>query len=230
MGKDFVIQIPQTIVRDKNISNRSFVLLAKLIQIYHIQPGDNKNLTFSIRHRDVMYYVNLPNRKKFVECLKELHSHKLIENEISALPKKNGLEITLSSKVIPKLNKGELFVQLENYILNKCIIDKIGHTGVRILYYIMSYINYREQGKDHCYASVASMSEGLGISEKTFIKYIKILEKVNFIKVVRHPARQSYMEDKNGVEGLLFERLNNDYYIKHDNFKKYIDKQSTLLN
>lgn len=230
MAKDFKIQIPQSIVRDKNVSDRSFVLLGKIIQAYYTQPSNSKGLTFSIDHRQFMYFTNLPNRKKFVECLKELYKHGFITNEIIALPKKKGLEITLSMSVIPEFNKKQLFVQLESYVLNRSIIEEVGHTGVRILYYIMSYINYKTKGKDHCYASVILMSTDLGMTEKTFIKYIKILEKVKFVKVVRHPAKPFYKEDKNGNENLLFERLNNDYYIKHENFKKFFEKQGILIH
>lgn len=232
MGKDFKIQVPQSIVRNKDISDREFVLLAKLIQAYYTQPGNNKELTFTIDHKQIMHFTNLPNRKKFVECLKGLHQHGLIINEIKSLPKKNGLEITLSQIVIPELNKDkkQMFVQLESYVLHRNIIEKVGHTGVRILYYIMSFINYKQTGKDHCYASIIGMAEELGITEKTFIKYIKILEQIKFIRVKRHPAKPFYKDDKHGNEKLLFERLNNEYYIKHDNFKKYIEKQSSLLH
>lgn len=229
MDNVFKVQIPQFIVRNGTISDRSFILLAKLIQTYYMQPGEKK-LTFSINHKQMMYFTNLPNRKKFVECLKELYSHGLIENEITSLPKKNGLEISLSQVVIPELNKDSYFVQLENYVLHKYILEEIGHTGVRILYYIMSYINYKTLGKDKCFASVETMSNDLGITEKTFIKYTKKLEKVKFIKVKRHPVKMEYKDDKNGMENLLFDRLPNEYRIKHDNFKKFVDKQTTLIH
>lgn len=230
MRKDFKIQVPQSIVRNKDITDREFVLLAKLIQAYYTQPGNEKELTFTIDHKQIMYFTNLPNRKKFVECLKELHKHGLITNKIQSLPKKNGLEITLSQNVIPELNKKQLFVQLESYVLHRSIIEKVGHTGVRVLYYIKSYINYKQLGKDHCYASEKLMANNLGLTEKTIIKYIKILEKIKLIKIKRYPAKTSYRVDKNGNENLLFERPNNDIYIKHENFKKYIDKQTTLLH
>jgi ssDNA-specific exonuclease RecJ len=230
MTNTFKIQVPQSIVRDNTLSDRAFVLLAKLIQSYYSQRTDNKQLTFSIKHKDIMYFTNLPNRKKFVECLKELHKFGYITNEIKSLPKKNGLEIELSKKIIPEFNKKQMFVQLESYVLHRGIIEAVGHTGVRILYYITSYINYKEIGKDHCYASIQRIAEGLGITEKTFIKYTKMLEKLKFIRVVRHKVTVTEQYDKNGNELLLFERLNNDYYIKHDNFKKYIDKQVALIH
>lgn len=229
MGKDFKIQVPQTIVRNKDISDRAFVLLGKLIHGYYTQKGE-KNLTFSIDHKYYMFITNLLNRKKFVECLKELYKHEIIENEIKSLPKKKGLSITLSSKVIPELNKKQIFVQLETYAIHRSIIEKVGHTGVRLLYYIMSWINYKMKDKDKCYASEERMAEDLGLTEKTIIKYIKILEKEKFIKVKRHPAKPILNEDKNGNQGMLFQRLNNEYKIKHDNFKKYIDKQTNLIH
>ena len=231
MGKDFKIQIPQSIVRNKDISDRSFVLLAKLIQAYYTQPSDKKELTFAIPHKQIMYFTNLTNRKKFKECLDELYKHGLILNELpSTLPKKNGLEITLSKDVIVGLTKKQIFVQLESYVLHRSIIEKVGHTGVRLLYYMMSYINYKTVGKDKCYASEKLMATDLGVTEKTIYNYIQILEKVKFIKVKRHPATPCYKVDKNGNENLLFERPNNEYRINHDKFKKYIEKQTNLIH
>lgn len=230
MANVFKVQIPQHIVRNSNISDRAFVLLAKLIQAYYQQPGDNKQLTFTINHKLIMEYTNLPNRKKFVDCLKELHKQGYITNEIGNLPKKKGLEITLSKNVIAEFNKGQYFVQLEHYAIHKIVIEAIGHTGVKILYYIMSYINLRNPKKDKCFASVETIISDLGISNKTLKRYIDKMEKIKFIKVTRHKAETGYTLDKNGNENLLFyDRRPNEYRIRRDKFKPYIDKQLKLI-
>jgi hypothetical protein len=234
MANEFKIQIPQHIVRNSDpetelLTDKEFVLLAKLIQAYYTQPENSKQLTFEIPYKAFMHFVDINHKRTFKECLHGLFEKKMLTEEIVDLPRKGGLSISLSKNVIPEFNKGQLFVQLESFVLHRVIIEKVGHSGIRILYYIMSYINYTQTGKDHCYASVIRMSNDLGISEKTFIKYTTILEKVKLIRVVRHKPETNYKDDKNGNEGLLFNRWNNHYYINHDQFKKVIADSASLV-
>lgn len=224
-AEDFKIQIPQSIVRDKRISSRTFVVLGKLIQRYYMQPNDKKELTFSLDHKGLMYQTEISTTRILLGCLKEMHSFGVIENEINTIPRKNKLIVTISNKVVPELNDEQLFVQLENYVFHRSIIKEIGYVGIRILYYIRSYINYKTLGKDHSFVSLKKMANDLGISDTTLKKYIKKLEKNEFIKVERHKAKQIWKEDRYGIEGLLWERLNNNYYINHENFKRFVEER-----
>lgn len=220
MGNEFKIQIPQSIVRNNEVSDKEFVLLGKLIQIYKSQPGEDKNLTYTIKsYKKLMNYINITDQRTFRECLNGLYQKELITEDIIRLPRNGNLTISLSQKVIPDLNEGQMFTQLESAVLNMSVIEKVGHTGVRILYYLKSWINYSQYGKDHCYASVERMSDELGASEKTFIKYIQILEKVNFIKVKRFEPKQ---------DDFLLERWNNHYFILHENIKKFIENNTSM--
>lgn len=230
MTKEFKIQVPQSIVRSSDISDKDFVLLTKLIQLYQSQSGINKNLTFTIvSYKRLMNFINMVDRRTFVACLKSLYKNKLITEEIISLPRNGKLTITLSPIVVPDLNKGQMFTQFEHGVVSMSVIEKVGHTGVRLLYYLKSWINYKQVGKDHCYASVERMSNDIGVTEKTFIKYIVILEKAKFIKVVRHDNYLEYKDDKNGNENLLIDRWNNHYFIKHDNIKKFIESSTSLV-
>lgn len=239
MSTPFKIQIPQSIVRnseDVKLNDKQFVLLAKLIQFYKSQPEKEKSLTFTIiSYKKLMNYIDITDQRTFVDCLKGLVEKKLITNEIKRLPRDGKLTITLSPTVIPDLNKGQMFTQLESEVVNMSVIEKVGHTGVRILYYIMSWINYKQKitgrprGKDHCYASVERMSKDIGVSEKTFIKYVGILEDVEFIKVVRHEIHDGHKVDKNGNENLLLDRWNNHYFINHDKIKKFAEKSTSMV-
>lgn len=231
MTKEFQIQIPQSIVRSPEINSKSFVLLAKLIQQYNSQPEYNKNLTFTLKsYTKFMNFTDIANKKTFKKCLDDLIDKGLITNEINSLPRNGQLTITLSSDVIPELNKGQMFTQLESGVLNMSVIEEIGHVGVRILYYIKSWINYNQRGKDHCYASVERMAKDINVTEKTFIKYIKILEELKFIKVKRFDIRnENFKTDKNGNESLLMDRWNNHYFIKLENIKKFNEKSNKLI-
>jgi hypothetical protein len=155
MSNDFKIQIPQSIVRSNKISDKEFVLLAKLIQTYKSQPGDEKSLTFTIiSYKKLMNYVNITDQRTFTACLKGLSKNNYITNEINRLPRNEKLTISLSTNVIPELTDEKLFTQLESWVINMSVIEKVGHTGVRMLYYLMSWINYTQSGKDHCYANI----------------------------------------------------------------------------
>ncbi|UYZ01188.1 helix-turn-helix domain-containing protein [Peribacillus frigoritolerans] len=231
MAKEFKIQIPQSIVRNPEINSKSFVLLAKLIQQYNSQPENTKSLTFTFKsYPKFMNFVDIANKKTFKKSLDDLIEKGLVTNKIKALPRNGQLTITLSPNVITDLNKGQMFTQMESGVLNMSIIEEIGHVGVRILYYIMSWINYQKPGKDHCYASVERMAKDIAVTEKTFIKYIKILEELKFIRVKRFDIRnENFKTDKNGNESLLLDRWNNHYFIKHDNIKKFNEKSSKLI-
>ncbi|CEG31423.1 RepB family plasmid replication initiator protein [Peribacillus simplex] len=226
MAKEFKIQIPQDIVRNPEINSKSFVLLAKLIQQYYRQKSDERNLTFTIKnYKMLLNFTNITDRRTFSDCLRILNEKGLIKSIVKPLPRNGELTVGLSPEVIPELNKDkeQVFTQFEYWILNMSVIEEIGHTGVRIMYYIMSWINYKKVGKDHCYASVVRMSKDLGIAEKTFIQYIKQLEKLKFISVKRFDNYSSYKDDKNGNENLLLDRWNNHYFLEQKNIRKFVD-------
>lgn len=222
-NKVFKVQLPQSIVRDSVIKDKEFVLLARLIQAYY--TTGTKDLTFTVDYNAVKHHSFIDNQRKFKECLENLESKKVLTMKNKTLPRNGNLTITLSKEVIPELNEGMRFVQLESTVLNRAFIKRVGHTGIKILYHIMSYINYEKKGKDHCYASIERMSTDIGVSDKTFRKYLDVMEKERFIKVIRHGAEANYFIDKNGNEGLLYDRWNNHYYIRPEIIAEFVKQR-----
>lgn len=223
---EFKIQIPQHIVRNDQLNDKDFIVLAKLIQTYYSQSQSSRELTFNVSSQGLLHYCKLSDNRQLDKALSNLNTHNVIKNKVLKISKV--ITITLSDKIIPEFNDKMLFVQMEYYIFNRNVLDKVGHKGVRILYQIMSYINYKTN-KDHCYASVERMSKDIGISDKTYRTYLNKLEKAKFIRVKRHEPTTEYFIDKNGVEGLLFDRWNNHYYIRHDKIKQFAEKSNLLL-
>lgn len=224
MGKEFQIQIPQDIVRGNLIDDRAFVVLAKLIQAYYSQARSERSLTFEINRKSFMFYCRLSDNKQLKASLKQLYESQLILNEITEFSRTAELTIALSEKVIPELNKGQMFVQLGSSVLHGTVIDAIKYKGIRILYHLMSYINYNKPNKDHCYASIKRMCSDMGMKESSFKNYIKKLEDLKFIRVKRHDFTQEYYDDKHGIEGALLQRWNNHYFIKYENIKKFAEE------
>jgi hypothetical protein len=228
MGKDFKIQVPQYIVRNIGItiSDMSFVLLAKLIQVYYSQTKETKSLTFEFYHKTIMFYLNIGDNRTFKKYLYELYDAGLIVSEkVETLPTNENITITLSKKVIPEFNKGEMFTQLEGFVLNNLIIKKINYSGVRLLYYIKSFINYKKIGKEKAYPSEIRMENDLNITRKTIIEHLKLLEEIKFIKIKRYPSKVESNFNEYDQEIYTLKRPNNEYTINLENIKKYIEKR-----
>lgn len=225
----FKVQVPTEIVRSKEYTDKEFVLLAKLIHIYYMIPEEQKSLTFGIKHKDVMFYTGIKDNDTFKKSLKGLYEKNAIKNEIISLPRKGGIEISLNEEVIPEMNQNGYFTQLQSEVLSKNAIDVVGHNGVRLLYYYQSYINTNDPKKTFCFVAEVTTAEDLGITEKTVIKYNKLLEKNKFIKIERHKVEQNYYTTKKGNESYLFTKYNNHYYIKYKNISSFCEKTSGLL-
>lgn len=239
MTKDFKIQIPTQIVRSKKITTGEFILCAKLIQAYYSQAGDEKPLTFTIDHKYIMHYLDFKDNKTFKMHLKGLCAKGLIESKLYdkekksvELPRKGGLEITLNKIVVPEFNKERgYFTQLPYIVLNREVIEAVGHVGVRLLYYFKSYINAKEHTKQYCFASEETIADDLGIAKKTVIKYNKLLAKWKFIKIDKHELENTYTytPTQNGKEKYLYTRYNNHYFIRMDKIEKYCEESRPLL-
>ncbi len=223
MSKKFKVQIPTKIVRSNSLTAIEFVLLAKLIQAYYIPT--KKSLTIPIDHKAIMYFLLIKDQATLKKHLKTLFEKGIIENEIETLPRKGALEINLNKNVIPELNKEGLFTQMPVTVLNREIIEAVGHVGVRMLYYYKSFINLKQPTKQFCFVSEETTSEDLGITEKTVIKYNKILEKRKFIKIEKHKSQNEY----NYQDRYVYYRYNNHYFIRQDKIDEFCEKSTSLL-
>ncbi|ETI68133.1 hypothetical protein [Neobacillus vireti] len=221
----FKIQVPTEIVKNKEYSDKEFVLLAKLIQIYYRIPETQKSLTFGILHKDVMFYSGIKDNDTFKETLKGLYDKGAIKNKVETLPRKGGIEIILNEEVIPQMNKEGFFTQLSSEVLNKNIIDAVGHSGIRLLYFYKSYINSKTN-KNHCYVAEETTAEILGMTKKTVIKYNKLLQKHKLLKIEKHESEHAYYTTKKGTESYLFTKYNNHYFIRYENIENFSEKSA----
>lgn len=221
----FNVQIPKEIVHDPNITGCSFVLLAKLIQLYY-QKG--KKLNLSINHNGLKFILMINDNKTLKKSLMNLHEQGYISSEFheqSALPRKKPLEIKLSKKCIAELNK-KPFVQFTQSLLEKEVIESIGYIGVRLLYYYKSYINTTDYYKSKCYVSEDTTAEHLNITRKTIIRYNRILENRKFLKIKQFKLSKmdcEYKQNKNGMEVISFEKYNNHYSVNEEMIDKYLE-------
>lgn len=231
MVKEFKIQLPTQIVRSNKFTAGEFILLAKLIQAYYTQSGDGKSLTYNIDHKAFMHFLFFKDNKTFKNNLEGLYKKKIIENEIDKLPRKGGLEITLNKLVIPEFNKKRgYFTQLPYFVLNREVIEAVGHVGVRLLYYYKSYINAKDYTKQFCFVAESTTAEDLSITEKTVIKYNKLLAARKFVKIEKHELNtNNEYTTINGKDKLLFTKYNNHYILKMDNVEKFCEESRALL-
>lgn len=228
MAKQFEIQIPTQVVRSKKITSSEFILIAKMLQAYYSQTGKEKSLTFSIDHKAIMYLLFFRDNKTFKKTLDGLYEKKLIENKVESLPRKGGLEITLNELVVPELNKKRgYFTQLPYFVLNREVIEAVGHVGVRLLYYYKSYINAKDNSKQFCFVAETTTAEDLNITEKTVIKYNKFLASRKFIKIEKHKLQDNgfYSNDNK----ILFTKYNNHYFLRMDKIDEFCEEYRALL-
>lgn len=158
------------------------------------------------------------------KCLNRLHEEGLVHEEVSTLPKNDYLIIKLNT-YFTKPNEDYMFAQLPHIVFNKVMIEELGNHGVRILYFIRSYINSVEF--DSCWTSIDTISKQTGISRNTVMKYIQLLDEKKLIKTLKKEidtVAQYIYYDKNGNERVGMSRYNNNYFIKMENIEKLHDK------
>ena len=218
MKENFKIQIPNSIVRSSTFSPVEFVIIGNLIQAYYMQPGDNKQCIFQIDHSLFMCHSKVKKNETFKKYLSNLYNNGIILNEIEKLPRKEGLEIHIN----PNLINPEYFTQMDYTTISRKVIDKVGHTGIRLLYYYESFIN-RKENKQFTFVSVETIQKETGLSNKTITEYNKKLKAAYFIKVETNPLEHEYFTTKKG-ERLLFTKYNNHYYVKQENINKFVNK------
>lgn len=225
-SKVFQIQVPQQLIRNKNFSDSAFVMYAKLIQIYYLTGRES---VIPVDHRMIMYQLNIRDNKRFKRIMDELYKKKLIKTKLGALPRKGYMEIEINTFFdLKKQNKDKedrfFYAQLPYHVLEYPVLNAIGVTGVRLLYYYESYIN-RKQGKEFAYPSYETIMEETGLADKTLTKYNNILVKHKFIKIIKHQLQCTYEYIKKDTGEILnYIRHNNHYYVYPERIIKYHNK------
>lgn len=222
----FKIQVPTEIVRNNKINALEFVLLSKLIQAYYLCGKVDE---FELDHKNLMYLLNIGDNNTFKKVMNKLFVHGYLLSEIKSLPRKGAITVKMNVNVIPELNKNMMFTQLTKDVLHKSIIDTVGYIGVRLIYYYQSYINHKEEKKNHCYAAEETIAFDIGITKKTVIEYNKKLSKNKFVKIVSHDLNDTgeYVR-KDDNEIIYYNKYNNHYFVKEDKISEFVSRNQSL--
>ncbi|EMI09230.1 hypothetical protein [Anoxybacillus gonensis] len=216
--KMFQIQIADRIIRSPKIDSTAFVLYGKLIQLYRLKGGVSD--TIEIDHAALKYFLNIKSNQKLKSALNALYSAKLIKTKIDALPKNQPLRIEINSffdlKKAGKTKEDRFtYTQMPYILLERSMIEKIGHAGVRLLYYFESYINRtKEFTKQFCFTSLVTIQKEIGLTENTILKYVDILKKNKLISVTKHKFEFAGYDD---LDNVVFTKYNNHYYVHIEN-------------
>lgn len=221
----FKIQVPTEVIKNPTISHETFLVYCKLIQHYFVHKGESEKL--KIDHRKFMYFCSIKSNPTFKKSLAQLYENDLIENQIDTLPKVGMIEIILNKKYVDR-NKDFSFTQFTYEIFDKNVIDTIKYEGIRLLYYLKSYIN---KPTDYCFSSRETISNEIGSNPKTVDKHIKLLKSNYLIKVEKHELHKTeyFVTDEFGNDKAEYVKFNNHYFLRMDKLEEFIVKMKEKM-
>lgn len=223
--KMFQIQIADKIIRSTQIDCVAFVLYAKLIQLYRLKGGVSD--TIEIDHAALKYFLIIKSNQKLKTAINTLYDAKLIRTKIDTLPKNQPLQIEINSffdlKKAGKTKEDRFsYTQMPYILLDRRMIETLGHAGIRLLYYFESYIN-RTKTFSFCFTSLETIQKEIDLSENTILKYIDILKKNKLITVKKHKLEFTYSYDAY-TNKAYFTKYNNHYMVNIENIHKLYEK------
>lgn len=239
----FLIQIPNRVIRAKELDDVTFFVYCKLIQIYWMKFGKKNPL--EIDHSALKYHTGIKTNEKLKQCLVKLYECKLIKTNINEtlknkkgiaeLPKDSPIYIELNTffdkEKLEEINKTRTkkgkkekkyyFAQLPCELLDVRVLRLLKYTGIRLLYYYQSYMKHTKT-EPFAFPSFLTIEKEIGITDNTIKKYNDILSKFKLIKVVKNRKKDSsydYNDDFSHVK-----RFNNHYYVMSDHIVVLLNK------
>lgn len=194
-----LLQIGRSIIKDKNLSATDFTLYAYLKMMNSIITDS----VLVISRNKLMDYVKIIDKRTLTKSIENLIKYGAI---FSSGYKSGNFNIALNKELF--ICESD-FAQLPtNLLIN--FLEKIDHTGFRLLYYYESFIN-RSSGEENmfCYPSYEEITRTLGISDPTLTKYNKILEDNKLLRITKHFIRTESTVKNDSL--VLFKRYNNHY-------------------
>lgn len=218
---NFKIQIPTDVVRDPTITSLDFVLLANFIYLYN--RNSKKSLAIQVNLNEQKFYLGINDNRTLKKSLDNLYKQGYLQSNITTIPRGNLTEITLTDKAINITNN---FVQLDYNILHYNMVSLIGHHGIRLMYYYVSYINKKKK-QLQCYTSMVTIQEQLGLTKPTIIKTNELLIKHNLIKKQTF-AIENNLHCKLEQEVYQFNKYNNHYSVNEKQISKLTKKKQKI--
>jgi hypothetical protein len=142
-------------------------------------------------------------------AFKNLQEQQYILNNVKVI-NKTLMSIHLNIK---KLERGNWFTQLPKSLLTK--MDKIGHRGIRLLYYYESYINRNDRNKpssQFTFVGFEKITEHTGIGKDAIDKYNQILVKEKFLHIEKH--KSDYTGQYTDDDKQVWTKYNNHYDVE----------------
>ncbi|MGM7720526.1 hypothetical protein [Metabacillus sp. Hm71] len=209
--KGLRVRVPTNIVRnsDIQIGNGEFQLYVKLCFLRFRNYEDDK---ITLDHKKLMCNLGINDSRTFKKRLSNLHTSKLINNEIVKLPRSGCIDIEFNSKMLDSKHFTLMNAKVFDYI------DKIDEHAFRLLFYYKSHINKDDKDKDRsfCYVGYDTLVKNLKMSKKTIASANELLKKEKLIKVEKHKLCTDYQYDEN--DELVYDRYNNHYKINNEMF------------
>ena len=145
----------------------------------------------------------------FKNYLQNLKKQKIIMNDEIKIDRKGRLPLLINDGLI----KGKTFTSMPVKLMNRMI--EITRIGFRLMFYYQSFINTRDgSNKIYAYPPIKKICDDLRLSEKTVIKYNKLLEKNRLLKV--EPSKIKF--EGYDLENIpIFQKHNNHYYVLLEN-------------
>lgn len=207
------VLIPDCIIRNEEgivINSKEFMLYYYL-KILH---DKQKSLKVKLNHNQYMCKFGIKANSTFKNILNGLHKNKLIHTEIDKLPKSGLIEIEMNEEYIEK--KPFTLIHINLYYL----IGKIGHEGLRLMYYYESRVNRnKENNQQFCYAGVRTIAKETKINRNKVIDVNEELCKLNILNIDKHDLDTD--GTMNEFEQVEYTKYNNHYYPLIDKIVKY---------
>jgi hypothetical protein len=211
------VLIPDCIIRNEE----GIQINSKEFQLYYylkILHDKQKSLTVQLNHNQYMCKFGIKSNPTFKKLLDNLYKNNLIKTNVSVLPKSSLLEIKLNEEYIQK--KPFTLIHINLYYL----IGKVGHEGLRLMYYHESRINRNKEGNNYSYAGIRSIERETKINHNKIIDTHEKLRKLKLLKIEGNDL--SYTGTYDEFEQEIKTRYTNKYYPQINKVEEYTFKET----
>lgn len=211
------VLIPDCIVRNEDgiqINSKEFLLYYYLKILHDKQKSTNVQLN----HQQYMCKFGIKSNPTFKKLLNGLYANGLIQTKVDTLPKSNLIEIELNEEYIQKQPFTMIHINL--YYL----ISKVGHEGLRLMYYHESRINRNKNSNQYSYAGIRKIEKETKINHNKIIEYHEKLIKLKLLKVEGNDL--TYTNEYNEFDQEIKIKYTNKYYPQMNKIEEYIFKET----
>jgi hypothetical protein len=198
------IIVPNPIVRDPKLKPLEFCMLLWFHYNTYLQKSD----TIEIGLQPLKMRMNVSSDLTIKAAFNNLQNEQYILNDVKVI-NKTLMSIQLNTN---KLERGRFFTQLPKNLFKK--LDKVGHRGIRLLYYYESYINRSLTSNQFAYVGFKKIAEDTGIKKDAIDKYNEILVKEKLLSIEKHKAGYNGQYDDDDRQ--IWTKYNNHCEVRLD--------------